>query len=138
MATLRLPPPVRAELETAARAGYPHEVCGLLIGARDGDDCRVDAMRAARNLNRERARDRYELDPADYLAAETDARAAGREIVGVWHTHPDHPAAPSETDRAAAWEGWSYLILSVARDGVRELASWRLAGSAFEREEIAS
>jgi proteasome lid subunit RPN8/RPN11 len=47
-------------------------------------------------------------------------------VLGVWHTHPDHPATPSETDRAAAWSGWSYLILSVVRGELAELRSWRL------------
>ncbi|RXZ43199.1 M67 family peptidase [Crenobacter cavernae] len=138
-AILHLPLPVLDALHAVARAGYPHETCGLLIGQREEPQyCRVHSMHPARNLNRERARDRYELDPADYLAAEQAARDAGLDVVGVWHTHPDHPAVPSETDRAAAWEGWSYLILSVSRDGVAAVTSWRLRGDAFEEEEIES
>jgi len=135
---LHLPPDILDALRAAARQGYPHEACGLLIGLRDGGHHRVTAMREARNLNRERARDRYELDPADYMAAELAAREAGREIIGIWHTHPDHPARPSETDRAAAWPGWSYLILSVNAAGVQAVSSWRLDGEVFVEEEMAS
>lgn len=121
-----LPRPVRERLRELACAGYPNEVCGLLLGRVEGEQRRVEVVHPARNLNVERARDRYELDPRDQLAAEEAARAAGREVLGVWHTHPDHPAQPSETDRAAAWSGWSYLILSVVRGEVADLRSWRL------------
>lgn len=135
-ATLHLPPDVLEALDLAAAQGYPYECCGLLLGLNADGVCRVTAMRQARNLNRERARDRYELDPADYMAAEREAKAQGLQIVGIWHTHPDHPAIPSETDRAAAWPGWSYLILSVSRDGVQAVTSWRLNGETFEQEVI--
>lgn|SRR5574340_1064983 len=133
---LQLPPRLRAELEGHARAGYPHETCGLLLGRAANGACAVTGVRAARNLSSERAGDRYQLDPADYLAAEHDASRQGVAVIGVWHTHPDHPARPSATDREWAWPGWSYLILSVGRGGVAELRSWRLAGAEFVEEEV--
>jgi len=134
---LILPHAPRAELEGLVRAGHPHETCGVLVGSpRPGGGARVERVVACRNLNTERARDRYDLDPDDYLQAEIAARRDGLEIVGIWHSHPDHPARPSETDRAAAWEGWSYLILSVAADGVRDVRSWRLDGVGFAEEDI--
>jgi len=133
---LVLPPELRRDLESWIGAGYPHETCGVLVGrTRLG---RVEVARAvqAGNLNRERASDRYELDPAAFLAADTNARADGLEIVGIWHSHPDHPAEPSETDRQAAWEGWSYLIAKVTMQGVQALRSWRLASERFAEEPI--
>lgn len=133
---LLLPPAIRAELEAAAAAGYPDETCGLLLGTSGGEGCVVTAQHAARNLNRERARDRFELDPQAYLAAEARAAAEGIEVVGVWHSHPDHPARPSETDRRQAWPGWSYVILAVASGEVVDLRSWRLAGKVFIEEEV--
>lgn len=136
MATLTLPEDARAELETMVRKGYPLETCGLLVGRRASDQVDVRTVVQARNLNRERAADRYELDPRDFLAADEHARANGLEIVGVWHSHPDHPARPSETDRTAAWEGWSYMIISVTRDGVADLRSWRLDSEQFVEESI--
>lgn len=133
---LALPAGVRAELEALVQAGYPCETCGLLLGDCSNGHCRVASQRPARNLNRERAHDRFELDPDDYLAAESAAGAAGIEIIGIWHSHPDHPAQPSATDLAQAWPGWSYVILAVDRDGVAELRSWRLAGDRFVEEEV--
>ncbi|MBL8482587.1 MAG: M67 family metallopeptidase [Rhodocyclaceae bacterium] len=137
MYQLVLPPAQRADLENWARAGYPLEVCGLLLGRRVGDGARVERVRSARNLSVDRAHDRFELDPLDFLPIDAEARESGREILGVWHTHPDHPARPSETDRAAAWPGWSYVILSVAQDGVRDVRSWRLEQGEFVEEAVA-
>jgi proteasome lid subunit RPN8/RPN11 len=149
---LVLPDARRAELTAWIRAGYPHETCGLLIGRSaagqreagepeaEGGKLRTEVVRVAqaRNLNSERARDRYELDPADFMQADLAAREDGLEIVGVWHSHPDHPAEPSETDRAAAWEGWSYVIATVTADGVTAVRSWRLEGEHFAEEALTS
>jgi len=125
---------LRARLEVLARAGYPEEVCGLLLGRCTENQVEVLELVLARNLNRERARDRYELDPEAFLSADTQAREHGWEVVGIWHTHPDHPARPSATDRARAWEGWSYVIMSVSRSGVADLRSWRLHAGDFIEE----
>jgi proteasome lid subunit RPN8/RPN11 len=133
---LVLPKSVRDELEAWIGRGYPEETCGLLIGRTELGRTETASATRAKNLNRERARDRYDLDPLDYIAADSAARSAGFEIVGVWHSHPDHPAEPSETDRAAAWEGWSYVIVEVTRNGVRALRSWRLAGERFVEEPV--
>lgn len=127
---------LRARIAGFTAAGYPHETCGLLVGRSDGGTTRVEDLVQARNLNTERAHDRYELDPADLLATDRAARERGLEIVGVWHSHPDHPAVPSATDRDAAWPDWSYLIATVTREGMRELRSWRLDGDGFVEEEI--
>lgn len=133
---LKLSQDARADLENKVRAGYPFETCGLLVGRQTNGDVEVERVVQAQNLNRERAHDRYELDPRDFMTTDEQARAAGLEIVGIWHSHPDHPARPSETDRAAAWEGWSYVILSVTRAGIRDLRAWRLRGEQFIEEPI--
>ncbi len=133
---LLMPNPMGENLNALVRQGYPREVCGLLLGVCRGDENVVSQVRQARNLNVERARDRYELDPEDFLAADREARAAGLDIVGIWHAHPDQPARPSATDRDGAWPGWSYLIVSVSREGVGEIRSWRLNGGEFEEEKI--
>ena len=127
---------VRAALFDRAARGYPHEVCGLLLGREAERGTAVERITQARNLAVERPADRYTLDPADFLAADRIARRDGLEIVGIWHTHPDHPARPSRTDHEAAWEGWSYVILSVGRGGVAARASFRLRGGRFEEQPI--
>jgi proteasome lid subunit RPN8/RPN11 len=127
----------RRKLVAWAMEAYPYEACGLMLGRQVASGVEVSEVRRARNLDVTRARDRYELDPVDYLAAEQTAAAQGVELVGVWHTHPDHPARPSATDRALAWEGWSYLIAAVSAGQVTELRSWRLdGGPEFKEEEI--
>lgn len=135
---LRLPPELRGMLDGFVRQGYPRETCGLLLGTRSDRTHLVVRVRQARNLNVARAGDRYELDPEDYLAADGEARSSGLEIIGVWHSHPDHPARPSVTDAAAAWPEWSYVIVAVNGTGVEDIRSWRLNGAQFDEEGIES
>ena len=134
--SIRLPDAMRRRLEVWAREGYPQEICGMLIGHKYGNRVEVADVARARNLNTKRARDRYDLDPLDMIKTDERARSRGLEIVGIWHTHPDHRARPSETDRAQAWEAWIYLIVSVQEDGVRELRAWRLDGAGFLEEAL--
>ena len=133
-----------AQMQRYGEAGYPHEVCGLLVGRIGANGERiVEAVRDTDNLNTERARDRYILDPQQYLQIETDAAAAGQEVIGVYHTHPDHPSKPSETDRARAeevWgntehESWSYVILEISEGALASWNSWVLRHAAFEHEQ---
>ena len=136
VSTIILPLDRRRELETFIAPGYPHETCGLLMGTtRDG---RREVLRVAQagNLDTERAEDRYRLDPEDFMREDQAARQAGHEILGVWHSHPDHPARPSQTDLDAAWDGWSYLIAEVTRDGVTDMTSWRLAEGTTEKSFV--
>ncbi len=131
---LHLPVPVHDRLASLVDVAFPFETCGLLIGRTEGERVVVERIHPARNRSSERARDRYELDPDDFLAADNAARADGREIVGIWHSHPDHPAEPSRTDLEAAWEGYSYLIVSISCLGETEFRSWRLHGERFLEE----
>jgi proteasome lid subunit RPN8/RPN11 len=133
---LHLPARIRNEIATAALQGYPRECCGLLLGGGGGGDTRVERMVPARNLDTARPTDRYELAPEDLLAADSLARAQRLDIVGVWHSHPDHPARPSESDEQAAWADWSYLIAGVARSGLTDLRSWRLVDRRFVEEVL--
>jgi proteasome lid subunit RPN8/RPN11 len=129
--SIAIPARFRDRIETWAREGYPIETCGLLIGSKGDAGVEVLDVVSARNLNVERAHDRFDLDPRDFLAADEKARSQGLELVGCWHSHPDHPARPSETDRQFAWAGWSYIIASVTREGVQELRSFYFNGRRF-------
>ena len=91
--------------------GYPNEICGFMLGPKgDGE---VTEVRPARNLIVERSRDRYEIDPRDHIRVQREADAAGLDIVGYYHSHPDHPAQASRFDTERAWAGYVYLIVSV-------------------------
>ena len=131
---LRLPAALRHQLSQLVEASYPCEACGLLIGRAGGTKIEAIRIVPARNLNRDRPEDRYLLDPQDFLAADQAARAGGLEFVAIWHSHPNSPARPSSTDLDAAWEGYSYLIISATSAGAGEFRSWRLAGDHFEEE----
>lgn len=91
--------------------GYPHEICGVMIGPRG--DRTVTEVKRARNIVVERARDRYEIDPRDHIRIQREADAAGLDIVGYYHSHPDHPAQASRFDTERAWAGYVYLIVAV-------------------------
>ena len=118
--------------------GYPFETCGVLIGEYRENTTFVQKIIGCNNLNTERASDRFLLDPDDFLNAELNAKSDQLDIVGIWHSHPDHPAIPSPTDLEAAWPNWSYLISSVSSNGIEKTRSWRLNGNHFEEEEIQS
>ena len=81
-------------------------------------------------------RRRYWIDPTDMLAAQKYARTNHLSIIGIYHSHPDHPAVPSATDLASAWAGYSYVILAVTSDGVIETRSWQLTGKRFVEQPI--
>jgi proteasome lid subunit RPN8/RPN11 len=133
-----LPAHIREQLEFWAAVGYPLETCGVLVGRQTNGQIQVLQAVPVRNANRERAHDRYEFAAEEFLAADQAAASLGLEIVGIWHSHPDHPAQPSEIDRIRAWHGWSYLILSVQQGQAAELRSWRLLGETFAEETVES
>ena len=136
MAVLRLPAEVRDGIIRAAQAGYPDEVCGLLLGRQDAGVVTVCALHPTRNIHPERTIDRFLIEPQDYLAAEAVAAARQLQVVGIWHSHPDHPPKPSATDREFAWPGWSYPIVAVNAGVAGRLRSWRLDGNEFSEEEV--
>ena len=113
-----------AEVRRLAAAAYPSEGCGVLVGT-GGDVVTVRSVTTAPNLS-ERGRDRYELDPLAILRAERAAREAGEEVLGFWHSHPDHPAVPSRLDTERAWPDYLYVIVSSTAEGTGDLRGWRL------------
>ena len=107
-------------------AAYPNEGCGIFLGI-PGDDPEVFEVRLATNLREDRARDRYVMDPRDIMLAEREAEARGLEVLGFWHTHPDHPARPSQYDADHAWPDYVYVIMSIqAGSSLRSLTAWVL------------
>ena len=121
-----------------ARDGYPFEVCGVLLG-RAGER-RVERIARVANREQESPRVRYAIAPEDQLRLQREARGQGLEIVGFYHSHPDHPARPSETDRRIAAEGLSdglcYVVVGV-QGGTETLATawmFRDADQAFAEE----
>ncbi len=140
-----------------ATRDYPSECCGVLLGKAEGDaklvtevvpltNLRHDPGRAQELLplddpGRETEKNRFLIDPLDQLRVEKDARARGLDVLGYYHSHPDHPASPSNYDRDHAWPWYSYVIIAVEQGAPKDLTSWVLAEdrSAFgaERVEVA-
>jgi proteasome lid subunit RPN8/RPN11 len=133
---------------------YPAECCGMLLGHPDGEvkvvtevvpltNLRRDPERAQELLplqqpGRESERNRFLIDPREQLRVEKDARARRVDVLGYYHSHPDHPARPSEYDREHAWPWYSYVILSVEQGAAADLGSWVLAEdrSHFDRQSV--
>lgn len=113
---------------------YPNECCGALIG-RDG---LVSATYALPNTTEEGPRRRFLVRPDDYREAERRATMAGGELLGFYHSHPDHPARPSQYDLDHAWPFFSYIIVSVRAGVSEDMTSWRLQEdrSAFDQEDL--
>jgi proteasome lid subunit RPN8/RPN11 len=113
---------------------YPNECCGALIG-RDG---LVEWTFALPNTTEEGPRRRFLVRPQDYRDAEKRASAMGAELLGFYHSHPDHPARPSQYDLDHAWPFFSYIIVSVQAGAPADMTSWRLQEdrSAFDQEEL--
>ncbi len=107
---------IRAEhvqaIEDHARRGYPDEVCGVLVG-RTAAEVTVESVIPVANREREAPRVRYQIAPEDLLRIQRESREERLDIVGFYHSHPDHPARPSETDRRIAAEGLSDGVVHV-------------------------
>ena len=121
-----------------ATMSYPDECCGVLIGSASGDVTIVERVLSVGNERQDSRHNRYLISPETVLAAHKEARALGLDVVGYYHSHPDHPAQPSEFDREHAWPGVSYLIVSVRKRQVVDARSWRLADDRerFDEEAI--
>jgi proteasome lid subunit RPN8/RPN11 len=144
----------RQAIAKHAESTYPYECVGLLIGRIESRRKTVEDVYTAQNTwsadvgltsaeHEHSLRDRFYLDPRDYMRADRAARAAGLDIVGCYHSHPDHPALPSERDRVGA-QGvgggpiFSFLIQSVRTGQAAELTAWVLSedGDRFISEEL--
>jgi proteasome lid subunit RPN8/RPN11 len=117
-----------------AAAAYPEECCGGLIGHLEPLEI-ISAQRAT-NVNALRRQDRFEIAADEQLRMDRAARALGTEVIGFYHSHPDHPARPSEYDAARAWGVYVYLISGVTAAGPTTVTAWRHEGAGFQPLEI--
>jgi proteasome lid subunit RPN8/RPN11 len=124
-------------MQAHAERSYPNECCGLLVGKIENGMKHVLALHSVENswnsqiashLQDETTTPtrRYWIEPETMLLAMRQARQQNLDIIGVYHSHPDHPAVPSECDRQLAWSTYSYIILSVMQGKAGEFYSWNL------------
>ena len=137
--TLIIPQVVLDRIHLHGEQAYPEEGAGLMLGEIKGQSHQVSEIIPLENVREAGARyDRYQLSPQDYLMGEEEADRLGLEMVGVFHSHPDHPNLPSEFDRQWAWPNFSYLITSVVEGTAVDSRSWRLNEdrASFSEEEL--
>ncbi len=135
---LILPAAVMEEVRHHAEETYPHECCGFLLGAQEDGARLISEIRRQPNERTDSRENRFLITPQQFREAERAARKAGLAMLGIYHSHPDSPARPSEYDRDHAWPWYSYLILSVASGVAGEPLVWELREdrSGFEPREI--
>jgi proteasome lid subunit RPN8/RPN11 len=130
MVTLEIQFDLLNQIYAHGESAYPEEGAGLLLGTveQDGNDRRVTAILGLTNSREDTARhNRYLLTPQDMLHGEAEAARLGLDVLGVFHSHPDHPNRPSEFDRDWALPWYSYIITSVVSGRALESRSWRLS-----------
>ena len=125
---------VGAAIRRHGEETYPHECCGALVGLGD----RASAVVALPNTTEEGPRRRFLVRPSDYRLAEQRARELGGGLLGFYHSHPDHPARPSQFDLDHAWPTFAYVIVSVASAAAGDMTVWWLKDdrTTFEKGEL--
>jgi len=133
-----LPPALREQIERHGIEAYPEECCGALLGRASGNRARIQRVEPVQNARKEERQRRYRIEPEDYLRMERLAMAEGLDLLGFYHSHPDHPAMPSQYDREHALPFFHYMILAVDSGRPAELGAFLLAEDhgVFAREDL--
>jgi proteasome lid subunit RPN8/RPN11 len=131
---LRLEPGVATAIRRHGEETYPHECCGALVGHGD----RTTSVVALPNTTEEGPRRRFLVRPSDYRTAEQRAGELGGELLGFYHSHPDHPARPSQYDLDHAWPTFAYVIVAVAGGRATDMTVWYLKDdrTTFEKGDL--
>jgi proteasome lid subunit RPN8/RPN11 len=124
---LLLPAALRRQIQAEGAAAYPKECCGILIGRDISGRRIIERLMPGRNtFEADEQYHRFSIDPMLQLRAEKEAEAAGKLVLGFYHSHPDHPARPSEYDREHAWPFYSYVIVAIEKGRAADMTSWLL------------
>ena len=126
-----------AEIRHHGEETYPHECCGILLGTSEGEVRTVRASIRCGNTRTDSPQNRYNIDPRELVRAQREAHERGLDIVGFYHSHPDHPARWSQTDfEEAHWIGCSYVITSVEKGKAAQTNSFALTGTTEEDKAL--
>jgi proteasome lid subunit RPN8/RPN11 len=133
--SVKLTDGVDVAIRAHAREAYPHECCGALVGQGEV----VTSTVPLPNVTDEGPRRRFRVSDRDYRAVQREADAAGHDLIGFYHSHPDHPAVPSQYDLDHALPSFAYVIVSVKQGADDEMRSWVLKDdrSAFDEQTVA-
>jgi len=127
-----------AEIREHGRALYPEECCGALLGTTEADAVRVLEAVPVENARSDSRERRFHIEPEEYRRLEALARERDRDLIGFYHSHPDHPAVPSDFDREHALPFFHYVVLAVSSGEPGEMASFVLSEDrgTFSREDL--
>jgi proteasome lid subunit RPN8/RPN11 len=131
---IRIEPNSLEEMINDARNTYPDECCGFLFGKEQDGKRFINQIKPVDNAREGDKRKRFEISSRDYMSAENYAEEKGIQLLGIYHSHPDHPAIPSETDRLSAQPFFSYIIISIGNQNLNGVRSW-LLNNDFQFEE---
>ncbi len=138
--TLNIKECARESITQHGEGGYPNEICGVLLGKDEGGQRTIRTVMPIDNsFETDEQYHRFLITPKDMFQAERMARLERLDVVGVYHSHPDEAARPSEYDRDhAAWTSWSYIIVSVEDGRVADMHAWKLREdrSGFDEEDV--
>ena len=126
MAELILNNDTSKSMQEHALATFPEECCGFMFGSFKDDIVIVDSIKVVKNNHPDLRSRRFIISPEDYINAEKYADENSLALVGVYHSHPNHPALPSETDRLAAMPGFTYVIYSIMDGKPADVSAWEL------------
>jgi proteasome lid subunit RPN8/RPN11 len=130
---LTIPKSLYDQLRAHGEETYPHECCGIMLGKSSDDGLQVVALIRAGNTRTDSAHNRYNIAPIELVKAQREARTQGLDIVGFYHSHPDHPAEWSQTDFAEAhWFGCAYVITAIEKGTPKITNSFLLTGTGEE------
>ncbi len=124
------------QMEKHALADYPNECCGFFFGDEHTGSRQILGKKTVKNSKKGDKKRRFEISAKEYMMAERYAQERQLILLGVYHSHPNHPAAPSKHDLKQAVPYFSYIIMSVNRRQVEQTTSWQLIGDQFIEEEI--
>jgi proteasome lid subunit RPN8/RPN11 len=135
---MRLSAAAEAAIRAHGRAVYPEECCGALLGTNEGEAVRVLEAEPVENMRSDSRDRRFRIEPEQYRRLEALARERRRDLLGFYHSHPDHPAVPSEYDREHALPFFHYVVLAVPSGEPGEMASFVLSEDrgTFFREDL--
>ncbi len=118
--------------------GFPFECCGFLFGVEENNNRSIKLIMRVTNITKEDQRRRFSISSTDYLQAENYADENNLSLLGIYHSHPNYPAVPSETDRLSAQPYFSYVIISILNKKISHVRSWKLNDQNQFDEELIS
>ncbi|HUI30523.1 MAG TPA: M67 family metallopeptidase [Candidatus Acidoferrales bacterium] len=138
LSVIKIPKDAISQIEKHGERAYPEECCGIMLGRSDGNNQMVEEVVELDNEQGENRGRRFFVTPKQYLQMERIAVERKLDLLGFYHSHPDHPAVPSEFDRDHALPWFTYIVVSVSQGKARDISAWLLSDTRdrFDRKEF--